>query len=54
VALKLCFFVLVTSCDEFGKILGHLPTQQNTAVDENEFSVLMMYLVSVSEINITI
>lgn len=39
--------MFVTSCDEIGRILGHLPTQQKTAVDENEFSVLMMYLLSV-------
>jgi len=42
VALKLSLFVFVTSCDEIGKILGHLPTQQITAVDENAFSMLMM------------
>jgi len=29
----LCF----TSCDEIGIILGHLPTQQISAVDENAF-----------------
>jgi len=42
VALKISLFVLVTSCDEIGNILGHLPTQQITAVDENAISMLMI------------
>lgn len=35
-------FDITHSDDENGKILGHLPTQQNIAVDENKISMLMI------------